>query len=80
MKSDGKRSAALPGGWAILHQLGRNGMGVLDSARTDARGNYQLTVTRPDTTVQYVVSSRYAGVGYLSGTVGPGPLLSQRLT
>jgi hypothetical protein len=50
------------------------------SMRTDAGGGYSFVIAKPDTTSQYVVGVRFAGVGYLSRAVGPGrtPIGSRR--
>jgi hypothetical protein len=47
--------------------------------KTDRSGRYQFRVATPDSTAQYGVGVRYAGVGYLSNAVGPGQLGSSNL-
>ena len=69
----------LAGAWAVLHRFGAAGMGAVDSVRTDGSGAYSFVIARPDTAAQYVVGVRYAGVGYLTRTVGPGRFPSQLL-
>jgi len=44
----------------------------IDSARTDARGAYALTIRRPDSAAIYVVSTWHAGIAYFSEPVAPG--------
>lgn len=59
--------------WVVLHQVSRGGSGQpIDSARTDARGAYTLTIRRPDSTAIYVVSSWRAGIAYFSEAIVPG--------
>jgi hypothetical protein len=43
----------------------------IDSARTDARGGYALTVRRPDSASIYVVSSWHGGIAYFSEPLRP---------
>ena len=40
--------------------------GPLDSLHADARGAFRFRIARPDTGSMYVVSTRYAGIGYFS--------------
>lgn len=56
--------------WVVLHRVAADGSGQpIDSARTDARGAYRLTIPHPDSTAIYVVSSWRAGVAYFSEAV-----------
>ena len=50
----------------ILHEVGRGGGAPIDSARTDARGQYALRSPRGDSTAVYFVSVQYGGVSYVS--------------
>ena len=60
----------LAGSWVVLHRVTMGGGGApIDSARTDARGAFVLTVARPDTAALYVVSSWYRGIAYFSQAV-----------
>jgi hypothetical protein len=68
----GSGTEPVAGQWAVLHRVGPGGMGALDSVRTDRTGTFRFTVSRPDTTAQYVVGVRHAGVGYLSEAMKPG--------
>ena len=59
--------------WVVLHQVSMSGGGQpIDSARTDARGAYALTIRQPDTGAVYVVSSWHAGIAYFSQPIAPG--------
>jgi hypothetical protein len=53
--------------WVVLHRVGRDRAGPLDSARTAANGTYGLSY-RPsgDTTAIYFVSTSYGGVAYFA--------------
>jgi len=57
----------------VLHQVSTGGGGQpIDSARTDARGAYALTIRRPDSAAIYVVSTWRAGIAYFSEPIAPG--------
>lgn len=57
----------VPGAWVILHRVGRDAQGALDSMRTDARGAYAFRfATRGDTGAVYFASTVYAGVAYFT--------------
>jgi hypothetical protein len=54
----------------VLHAVSAGGGGQpIDSARTDGRGAYTLTIHRPDSSAIYVVSSWRAGIAYFSEPV-----------
>jgi hypothetical protein len=61
-------SAPVGGVRVVLHQIGRNAQGPLDSTRSSSRGAFGFTL-RPDTAVLYLVSARYAGIEYFSSPV-----------
>jgi hypothetical protein len=55
------------GAWVILHRVGRDAQGALDSVRTDARGGYEFRyATKGDTGAVYFASTVYAGVAYFT--------------
>ncbi len=63
----GRTETPLARGWVVLHEVAMGGRGgPVDSARSDARGGYTLTIARPDTGAVYIVSSRYQGIAYFS--------------
>src|SRR5688500_19461778 len=56
------------GVWTVLHRVGPDGAGPLDSARTDARGRYSYRYTRTGSTdAVYFVSATHHGVTYFTG-------------
>ena len=57
----------------VLHEVSMGGGGrPIDSTTTDALGRYRLTISHPDSTALYVVSSWHAGIAYFSEPVVPG--------
>ncbi len=88
---DGRVVRAGPGGTAaplarqyvVLHRVGQDRAGPLDSVRTDAGGTYHFTYTtsgEPDAV--YFASTRYAGIAYFTAPLqapnvsGPGAALT----
>lgn len=63
----GGDTAPVPGEWVILHRVGANAAGPLDSMRTRANGTYTFRY-RPssDTTAIYFVSTVRGGVAYFT--------------
>jgi hypothetical protein len=64
---DSARPVPVPGEWVVLHRVGSDHAGPLDSVRTDARGGFTFHYTAsgaPD--ALYFVSSRYRGIAYFS--------------
>jgi hypothetical protein len=72
-------TVAVAGARVVLHRVGRDAQGPLDSARTDARGRFRFTLPA-DTTVIYLVSARHHGIEYFAEPLlvenggAPGPL------
>lgn len=64
--SRGADSVPLAGTWVVAHAVGAERQGPLDSARSDAAGRFRFRVARPESATVYLVSARYAGVGYFS--------------
>jgi len=53
--------------WVIIHRVGRDRAGPLDSTRTSASGKYTLKYhTSGDSTALYFVSTSYGGVAYFT--------------
>jgi hypothetical protein len=53
--------------WVILHRVGPDHAGPLDSIRTTARGDYRIRYhTSGDSTALYFVSTSYGGVAYFT--------------
>lgn len=57
----------VPGQWVVLHRVGPDRAGPLDSVRTSANGTYAMHY-RPsgDTTALYFTSTSYGGVAYFT--------------
>lgn len=62
----------VPGTRVLLHRVGRQAQGVVDSTRTDARGRFWFGF-RPDTSALYLVSARHLGIEYFSPPVHTNP-------
>ena len=62
----GGDTTALAGAEIVAHKVGLREQGPLDSLKADARGGFRFLIARPDTGAMYVVSTRYAGIGYFS--------------
>jgi hypothetical protein len=54
-----------PGAKVVLHRVGPETQGPIDSARADTRGGFRFDV-KPDTSAFYLVSSRRSGIEYFS--------------
>ncbi len=67
----GADSTALAGVTVVAHRVGLREQGPLDSLRSNARGRFAFRIARPDTGSMYVVSTRYAGIGYFSQPYAP---------
>jgi hypothetical protein len=62
-------SGLLPvsGQWVVLHRLGSDGAGPIDSMRTDARGAYRFRYVRGgDERALYFAAAFYSGVAYFA--------------
>jgi len=61
------RPLPVPGQWVVLHRVGSDRAGPLDSMRTNARGSYVFRYTTSGSPeALYFVSSRYRGIAYFS--------------
>ncbi len=49
----------------VLHRVGKDVQGPIDSVASDARGGFRMRV-RPDTGAIYLVSARYRGIEYFA--------------
>ena len=67
----GADTTALVGAIVVAHRIGIREQGPLDSMPAGARGAFRFAVPRPDTGAMYVVSTRYAGIGYFSQPFSP---------
>jgi len=62
-------TSAVRGVFVVLHRIGMREQGPMDSVRTDAGGAFRFRVAAPDSQALYVVSTRYAGIGYFGEPV-----------
>lgn len=65
-------STPVSGSRVVLHQVGRAVQGPLDSTTSDRGGRFRFSF-RPDTSVLYLLSARYAGIEYFSPPVHTNP-------
>lgn len=70
--ASGIDSSAIPGIAVVLHRIGRDSQGPLDSVRTDARGRFAFRFL-PDTTALYILTARYHGIEYFSSPLATNP-------
>jgi hypothetical protein len=61
-----------PGIRVVLHRVGRQLQGPVDSAFSDARGHFRIRF-RPDTSALYLLSAGYGGIEYFSPPVHTNP-------
>jgi hypothetical protein len=62
----------VPGAQVLLHRVGREVQGPIDSVRADAAGRFRFRF-QPDTSSLYLLSSRYGGIEYFSPPVHTNP-------
>ena len=65
-------STPIPGVRVVLHQVGREAQGPLDSTSSDRQGRFRFSF-RNDTTALYLLSARYRGIEYFSQPVHTNP-------
>jgi hypothetical protein len=65
-------STPVSGSRVVLHQVGRAVQGPLDSTISQRGGRFRFSF-RPDTSVLYLLSARYAGIEYFSPPVHTNP-------
>jgi hypothetical protein len=65
-------SAPVAGVRVVLHRIGQQLQGPIDSSRSDRRGRFHF-VFRPDTAAFYLISGRYAGIEYFSAPISTNP-------
>jgi hypothetical protein len=58
-------SSPVPGVRVVLHRVGQNVQGPIDSSRSGPEGGFRFSF-RPETSAFYLVSGRYAGIEYFS--------------
>ena len=65
-------SASVPGARVVLHRVGQDTQGPLDSTRSDPRGRFRF-IFRPDSGAFYLLSAEHAGIEYFSQPVATNP-------
>jgi len=68
----GADTVAAAGVRVLLHRVGRDAQGPLDSTITDPRGHFRFHF-RADTSALYLLSARYGGIEYFSSPVHTNP-------
>lgn len=68
----GPDAVPLAGTTVVLHRIGRDVQGPLDSLRTDASGRFRFHFAA-DTASLYIVTARYDGIEYFSNPVATNP-------
>jgi hypothetical protein len=75
---NGENPIPVPGAWVVLHRVGHDSAGPLDSMRTNARGEYTFRYPRTEEdSALYLVSSLRGGVAYFSPPIRPGNIRGQ---
>jgi hypothetical protein len=69
-----KDSVSVPSARVLLHRVGRNAQGPVDSAVTDPAGRFRFGFVA-DTGAVYLTSTRYQGIEYFSPAVHTNPAL-----
>jgi hypothetical protein len=65
-------SATVPRARVVLHRIGQDSQGPIDSTRSDISGRFQVSF-RPDTGAFYLLSAEYKGIEYFSQPVRTNP-------
>jgi 5-hydroxyisourate hydrolase-like protein (transthyretin family) len=68
----GAGAAPLAGATVVLHRIGRDAQGPLDSLRTDAAGRFRFRFPA-DTASLYIVTVRFQGIEYFSNPLATNP-------
>jgi hypothetical protein len=68
----GPDAVPLAGTSVVLHRIGRDAQGPLDSARTDGAGRFRFRFPA-DTTSLFIVTARYQGIEYFSNPLATNP-------
>ena len=67
MRASESALAPAPGAWVVLHRVGRDRQGPVDSARTDARGAFRIRYRADgDESAVYFLATMHDGIAYLS--------------
>ena len=65
-------STPVRGARVVLHRIGPDTQGPLDSTRADRGGRFRFTF-RPDTSASFLLSTRHSGIEYFSPPVSTNP-------
>jgi hypothetical protein len=65
-------STPVRGARVLLHRVGQDTQGPIDSTRSDERGRFHFTF-RPDTSAFYLLSAEHTGIEYFSQPVSTNP-------
>ncbi|MEO8226252.1 MAG: hypothetical protein ABI637_02425, partial [Gemmatimonadota bacterium] len=68
----GNDTLVAPGTRVVLHRVGREEQGPVDSTLADARGRFAFRFL-VDTSAVYLLSARYAGIAYFATPVHTNP-------
>lgn len=67
IRAGGGREDPVPNAWVVLHRLGSDAAGPLDSVRTTADGRYRFRYHRTgDPSALYFASTTYGGIAYFA--------------
>ena len=67
------------GAWVVLHRVGSDGAGPLDSIKSDARGRFSFGYVRTGSTdAVYFVSAMYDGIAYFTPPLPEGKVSGEK--
>jgi hypothetical protein len=73
VRPGGQRVDPVSGAWVVLHRVGPDSAGPLDSVRSDSRGRYSFKYTRTGSAdAIYFVSASYDGIAYFTQPLAEG--------
>jgi hypothetical protein len=68
-RPNGRDTVPVPGAVVVLHRIGRDAQGPLDTVRSDAAGRFRFRFL-PDSTATFLLSASHQGIEYFSRPVG----------
>jgi len=74
VRAAGRDTVPVTGARVVLHRIGREAQGPVDSTVSDAAGRFRFRFA-PDTAAIYLLSARHAGIEYFSSPVHTNPEL-----
>src|SRR5450759_3831267 len=73
VRPGGERMDPVAGAWIVLHRVGPDRAGPLDSVKSDSRGRYALSYVRTGSEdAIYFVSASYDGIAYFTPPLAEG--------